>query len=96
MSIPQPNCLFKINELGISLNVLPACVQLVLVLEQNIIKSSINPYCLEFRCMQKIKSVSLKKQCVGQKHSAVIFVEGGNILDWFNQAIEKIWQWSAI
>ena len=32
----------------------------------------------------------------GQKRLAVIFVEAGNILDWFNQAIGKIWQWSAI
>ena len=38
--------------------------------------------------MQKMKSVSLKKQCVGQKRFAVIFVEAGNILNWFNQAIE--------
>ena len=37
-----------------------------------------------------------KKQCAGQKRSAVIFVEAGNILNWFNQAIGKIWQWSAI
>ena len=74
-------------------------MQLVFVLEQNSIKSSINPYRLKFRCllnMQKIKSVSLKKQCAGQKRSAVIFVEVGNIFDWFNQAIGKLWQWSAI
>ena len=38
----------------------------------------------------------IKKQCVGQKRLVVIFVEAGNILDWFNQAIGKIWQWSAI
>ena len=71
-------------ELGICLNVSPACVQLVFVLEQNSIKSSINPFCLKFRCrlnMQKIKSVSLKKQCAGQKRSAITFVEVGNILD---------------
>ena len=40
--------------------------------------------------MQKIKSISLKKQCAGQKHSVLFFVESGNILDWFNQAIGKI------
>ena len=37
-----------------------------------------------------------KKQCAGQKRLAVIFVEAGNISDWFNQAVGKIWQWSAI
>ena len=37
-----------------------------------------------------------KKQSVSQKRSAVIFVEVGNILDWFDQAIGKIWQWSSI
>ena len=45
---------------------------------------------------RKLNLVSLKKQCAGQKRSAFIFVEAGNILDWFNQAIGKIWQWSGI
>ena len=30
--------------------------------------------------VKKIKSVSLKKQCAGQKRSAIIFVKVGNIL----------------
>ena len=37
-----------------------------------------------------------KKKFAGQKRSAVTFVEAGNILDWFNQAIGNNWQWSAI
>ena len=45
----------------------------------------------------EIKPVSLKNQCAGQKRSAVIFVEAAEIiLDGFNQAIGKNWQWSAI
>ena len=39
---------------------------------------------------------NLRKQCAGQKRSAVIFVEAGNILDWLNQVIGNIWQWYAI
>ena len=57
-------------------------------------KLSISPYRLEFRCrrnMQKIKIGKPQKQCASQKGLAVIFVEAGNILDWFNQAIGKLW-----
>ena len=62
-------------------------------------KISIKSYRREFICrgnMQKIKSVSPKKALRGSKAFGRHFVEAGNILYLFNQAIGKIWQWSAI
>ena len=44
----------------------------------------------------KIGKPKKKANCAGQKRSTVIFVEAGNILDWFKQTIGTIWQWSAI